>query len=212
MPYFFAKRSVICAASLDVCLFSSPGEAVSCPGFQWDTSTSSLREAWGHGPDAEIRRWITILKSKNPETGTQIGSGTCPGCILLFFPNTGEIEEVCSLAFHSGNISSACPLSREKDRLQSVYARMCVYVAARQPTPLGPVFLRLNIIMSRETTRVHATKTILDPADKPQASFHRPCSPLERETRMESGLPARLGIHLDMPGGRSFRATKQQEL
>lgn len=66
--------------------------------------------------------------------------------------------------------------------------------------------------MSEEKPQVQATENILSPADEPQASFQRSCSPLEEERGMESMLPAQLGTHLDMPGGPAFRATQQQEL
>lgn len=69
---FFQQGLVICAASLALCLLSSPGEAASCPCFQWDTRTSSLREATGHRPAAvqpEIWGQITSLKP-NTQTGT----------------------------------------------------------------------------------------------------------------------------------------------
>lgn len=78
--------------------------------------------------------------------------------------------------------------------------------------PPGPFCLRPNNMMSREKPQVQATKNILHPADEPQASFQWSCSPLERETWMESMLPAQLGTHPDMPRGLTFKATKRQEL
>lgn len=86
------------------------------------------------------------------------------------------------------------------------------YTKRSMANPPGPLYLRLNNMMSREKPQVQATKNILHPADESQASFQWSCSPLERETRMESMLPAQLGTHIDMPGGLISKATKQQKL
>lgn len=63
-----------------------------------------------------------------------------------------------------------------------------------------------------EKPQVQATNNILHPADKPQASFQWSCGPLERETWMESMLPAQLGTVLDMAGGFPFKGREQQKL
>lgn len=66
--------------------------------------------------------------------------------------------------------------------------------------------------MSWEKPQVLATMNILHTADESQTSFQWSCSPLERETRLDSMLPAQQGTHLDMPGGHTIKATKHQEL
>lgn len=117
--HFFQKGLVICMSSFTLRLFSSPGEAVSCPCFQSDTRMSYLSEATGHWPAAvqpEIRSQMTSLK---PNTQTRTN------CVWIL-SRLWEIVKVCSQAFHSGNTSSACPLSREKARLKCVYAHLCV--------------------------------------------------------------------------------------
>lgn len=212
--HFFQKGLVICMSSFTLRLFSSPGEAVSCPCFQSDTRMSYLSEATGHWPAAvqpEIRSQMTSLK---PNTQTRTN------CVWIL-SRLWEIVKVCSQALYSGNTSSACPLSREKAQLKCVYAHLCVLLCicfswstkdskGWKAGPPDSLCFRPNSMMSREKPQVQATKNILHLVDEPQASFQRSCSPLEEETGMESTLPAQLGTHLDMPGGLAFKAKKQQ--
>lgn len=107
---FWQKGLIICAVSLALCLFSSPGEAVSCACFQWDMRTSSLREATGHRPAAaqtEIWSQITSLKPST-QTGTN--------CVWILSrlnfivpPNCRETEEVCGQAQERQCLPALCP-------------------------------------------------------------------------------------------------------
>lgn len=96
---FFEKGLAICAPSFTLCLFRSPGEAVSCTCLQWDARSPSLTA--GHWPAA------LQLESNNP-TGKhgQIGAGSCP-----------ETVEVRRQAFHSvtPHVSSAVGKSQNND-------------------------------------------------------------------------------------------------
>lgn len=65
--------------------------------------------------------------------------------------------------------------------------------------------------MSREKPQVQATKNILHPSDEPQASSQWSCSPLERETRIESMLSAQ-GDSSWYAWRPHIKSTKQQEL
>lgn len=71
--------------------------------------------------------------------------------------------------------------------------------------PTGCLCSRLNNMMSWEKPQVLATENILHTADESQISFQWSCSPLERETRVDSMLPAQQGTRLDMPGGHTIK-------
>lgn len=105
---------VICALSLAFCLSSSPGEAASCPCFQWDTRTSSLREATCHRP-AAVQPEIWSKKTSQYTNWDKLSLDSVQAEFYCSSENTREIEEV-----HQ-ETSSACPLSREKDRLKYLY-------------------------------------------------------------------------------------------
>lgn len=81
-------------------------------------SEASSSPAW----DMESHTVTSLLK-RTTQTGIN--------CVWILsrlnyivLPNTREIEEICIQALRSGNISSACPVSREKARLKCVY--LCV--------------------------------------------------------------------------------------
>ena len=122
---------VICGSSLTLCLLSSPGEAVSCPCFRWDTRTS-WSKATGH--------WPAVV---HPEIGAQITSPkpnmqTTTNCIWIL-SRLWEIEEA-----HSGSTSSACPFSREKAWVDQPVPLLSVFLTAPQTLKDGKPALQTS--------------------------------------------------------------------
>lgn len=131
-----------------------------------------------------------------------------------------EIEDVRSQAQERYPLLALCPGKRPDSSVlcASLCALSVCWSSSTKDSkrcitsPPGLLCSRLNNMMSWEKPQVLATKNILHTADESQTAFQGSWSPLERETRLDSMLPAQLGTHLDMPGGHTFKATKRQEL